>query len=165
MQADHTQRQGPDNPTTPDHRLESDAGDIGLHTKAGKKIIAAELANHTDPIQPRGVGHHQPGTPSLGQGTIGNDQQPEQGAFRQHQKSDGGTRKPEGLENAAQYWQRFEQSWHWRKSQFKRGLIEVTVSDTELTEESEPGEDCLEIPEASDRFNDYSVLTGWGENA
>lgn len=73
--------------------------------------------------------------------------------------------KPADDENAAQYWQRFEQSWHWRSKQFERGLIEVTVSGTELTDESEPGEHCLELPEASDRFNDYSVLTGWEENA
>lgn len=72
---------------------------------------------------------------------------------------------PADDESTAAYWQRFEQSWHWRSAQFGRGLIEVTVSDTEPTEESQPGEDCLEIPEASDSFNDYSVLTGWGENA
>lgn len=72
---------------------------------------------------------------------------------------------PADDESTAAYWQRFEQSWHWRNAQFKRGLIEVTVSDTEVTEESEPAEGCLELPEASDNFNDYSVLTGWGENA
>jgi hypothetical protein len=73
--------------------------------------------------------------------------------------------EPADEENAAQYWQRFEQSWHWRKSQFERGLVEVTVADTEPTVESAPPEDGLEIPEASDLFNDYSVLTGWGDNA
>jgi ATP-dependent helicase/nuclease subunit B len=73
--------------------------------------------------------------------------------------------KPEGLENAAQYWQRFEHSWHWRKDQFDKGLIEVTVKDTEPTAESDPGENGLAIPEASDSFNDYAVLTGWGGNA
>ena len=73
--------------------------------------------------------------------------------------------QPEGGESAAQYWKRAEQSWHWRKGQFERGLIEVTVTDTELTDESMPGDDCLEISTASDLFNDYSVLTGWGENA
>ncbi|EED31271.1 hypothetical protein NOR53_2544 [gamma proteobacterium NOR5-3] len=73
--------------------------------------------------------------------------------------------KPKVEENSAQYWQRFEQSWKWRKAQFDQGLVEVTVSDTEPSDESVPNEDCLEIPEASDTFNDYKVLTGWGRNA
>ena len=73
--------------------------------------------------------------------------------------------KPEGEENAANYWQRFEHSWRWRKSQLDRGLVEVTVSQTEPTEDSTPADDCLAIPTASDTFNDYRVLTGWGENA
>jgi len=73
--------------------------------------------------------------------------------------------KPEGEENAAQYWQRFEHSWRWRKAQFDRGLVEVTVAGTEPTADSAPDDDCLEIPEASDSFNDYRVLTGWGQNA
>jgi hypothetical protein len=73
--------------------------------------------------------------------------------------------KPEGEENAARYWQRFEQTWHWRKEQLDRGLVEVTIEGTEPTADSIPSEDCLSIPAASDSFNDYSVLTGWGENA
>jgi hypothetical protein len=70
--------------------------------------------------------------------------------------------KPAGEENATQYWQRFEQSWRWRKTQFDKGLVEVTVADTELTADSTPGDDALPIPDASDSFNDYRVLTGWG---
>lgn len=73
--------------------------------------------------------------------------------------------KPTGEENTAQYWQRFEQSWRWRKAQFDKGLVEVTVTDTEPDEDSMPDEDCLDIPEASDMFNDYAVLTGWGGNS
>ena len=73
--------------------------------------------------------------------------------------------KHDSEESTAQYWQRFEQSWHWRKSQFDQGLVEVTVSDTEPTADSTPDEDCLAIPKASDSFNDYRVLTGWEANA
>ncbi len=73
--------------------------------------------------------------------------------------------QPASEENAAQYWQRFEQTWQWRKQQFDRGLVEVTVADTEPTADSVPDDDCLEMPEASDAFNDYSALTGWGSNA
>ena len=73
--------------------------------------------------------------------------------------------QPAGEENDAQYWQRFEQSWRWRKAQFDKGLVEVTVADTEPDDASVPDEDCLAIPEASDLFNDYAVLTGWGSNS
>ena len=44
--------------------------------------------------------------------------------------------QPTSDENAAQYWQRFERTWQWRKQQFDRGLVEVTVSDTEPTADS-----------------------------
>lgn len=73
--------------------------------------------------------------------------------------------RQDGEETTARYWQRFENSWLWRKAQLDKGLVEVTIADTKPTEDSAPGEDCLAIPEASDSFNDYSVLTGWGENA
>jgi ATP-dependent helicase/nuclease subunit B len=72
--------------------------------------------------------------------------------------------KPEGAENAAQYWRRFEHCWRWRKAQFDRGLVEVTVSDTEPDANSDPGDEGLPIPAASDNFSDYRVLTGWGRN-
>lgn len=73
--------------------------------------------------------------------------------------------RPEGAESAAQYWLRFEQSWRWRKAQLDRGLVEVTVSETETTADSTPGDDGLPMPDASDRFNDYHVLTGWGAHS
>jgi hypothetical protein len=73
--------------------------------------------------------------------------------------------KPESEESATQYWQRFEHSWRWRKAQFDRGLVEITVSGTEPSPDSEPDDDCLDMPPASDSFNDYSVLTGWEANA
>lgn len=72
--------------------------------------------------------------------------------------------KPEGDESPEQYWQRFEQSWHWRKSQFDRGLVEITVTGTEATSDSSPGNDGLPMPTASDNFNEYSVITGWNPN-
>jgi hypothetical protein len=71
---------------------------------------------------------------------------------------------PDTEENAAQYWERFQHTWRWRKEQFDTGLIEVTVDGTEPTENSLPGEAGLPMPEASDKFNDYRVLTGWGDN-
>ena len=72
---------------------------------------------------------------------------------------------PDNEENTLQYWHRFEHTWAWRHEQFDRGLIEVTVSDTEPTDQSLPGEDGLAMPEASDSFSDYGVVTGWKANA
>ena len=72
---------------------------------------------------------------------------------------------PDPQENQAQYWARFEHTWRWRKEQFDKGLIEVTVANTETTEASLPGEAGLTLPTASDNFNDYAVLTGWEDNA
>jgi ATP-dependent helicase/nuclease subunit B len=62
------------------------------------------------------------------------------------------------------YWKEFEATWKWRKDQFDKGQIEVTVTDTEPTDESVPDEDCLAIPDKSDSFNDYEVITGWSSN-
>lgn len=72
---------------------------------------------------------------------------------------------PQNHENQAQYWKRFEDTWHWRKDQFDKGLVEVTIADTEPTALSNPGESGLAIPDASDTFSDFTVLTGWDENA
>jgi ATP-dependent helicase/nuclease subunit B len=62
------------------------------------------------------------------------------------------------------YWKEFESTWQWRKDQFDRGLIEVTISDTEPTDDSVPDEGGLSIPDKSDSFNDYKVITGWSVN-
>jgi hypothetical protein len=71
---------------------------------------------------------------------------------------------PDTLENPAQYWERFQHTWRWRKEQFDAGLIEVTVEGTAPTDNSLPGEAGLPLPESSDTFNDYRVLTGWEDN-
>lgn len=64
-------------------------------------------------------------------------------------------------ENWATLWRRFEKTWQWRNEQHSRGLFEVTVANTEPDEDSVPPEDGLVIEAANDRFNDFSVLTGW----
>ena len=71
---------------------------------------------------------------------------------------------PDTLENPAQYWERFQHTWRWRKEQFDTGLIEVTVEGTTPTDNSLSGEAGLPLPESSDTFNDYRVLTGWEDN-
>lgn len=70
---------------------------------------------------------------------------------------------PDADENHAVIWQKMKKTWEWRRKQLDSGLIEVTVGGTEADIHSDPGEDALIIPEFSDGFNDYKVLTGWGE--
>lgn len=65
----------------------------------------------------------------------------------------------------ASYWQDFETTWRWRRAQLDQGLIEVSVEGTSADAASAPPADGLPIDEHNDSFNDFSVLTGWGENA
>ncbi len=69
----------------------------------------------------------------------------------------------ESGENVAELWQRFIETWKWRRDQIHRGMIEVTTSNTESDPASNPPETGLPIPESSDTYNDFAVLTGWGE--
>lgn len=64
-------------------------------------------------------------------------------------------------EGASDLWDRFEETWRWRRAQLDRGLVEVTVKDTEQTADSTPPENGMTIDEFNDQFNDYAVLTGW----
>ncbi|MEK6246863.1 MAG: PD-(D/E)XK nuclease family protein, partial [Planctomycetales bacterium] len=66
---------------------------------------------------------------------------------------------------SASYWKDFETTWQWRRAQLDQGLIEVTVAGTSADADSTPPPDGLPIDEHNDRFSDFSVLTGWGENA
>ncbi len=71
--------------------------------------------------------------------------------------------KPNTDENHAVIWQKMKKTWEWRRKQLDNGLIEVTVGGTEADIHSDPGEDALVIPKSNDDFNDYKVLTSWGE--
>ena len=71
--------------------------------------------------------------------------------------------KPNDDENHDVIWQKMKKTWEWRRKQLDSGLIEVSVDGTQAGAGSNPGEDALSIPETSDHFNDYKVLTGWGE--
>jgi len=68
-------------------------------------------------------------------------------------------------ETTQDLWKRFEATWKWRRAQLDKGLIEVTVEGTEPDDNSEPPENGLEPEGDYSRFNEYPVLTGWGENA
>lgn len=67
----------------------------------------------------------------------------------------------ENGESLLEFWQRAEKTWKWRREQLDQGLIEVTVTDTEPNTDSAAGEHGLLMPETFDKFDDYTVLTGW----
>jgi RecB family exonuclease len=73
--------------------------------------------------------------------------------------------QPANGENALQFWQRVEASWQWRREQLDRGLIEVSVGDTEPDGTSNPGDLALVLPDTFDSFDDYRALTGWRSDA
>jgi hypothetical protein len=73
--------------------------------------------------------------------------------------------QPDNGESQLEFWQRVVATWKWRRQQIERGLIEVPISDTEPDDDSTPDGQGLEMPETFDRFDDYTVLTGWSEDA
>jgi RecB family exonuclease len=68
-------------------------------------------------------------------------------------------------ESVAGLWGRFETTWRWRRAQVDRGIVEVTVAGTDPDKDSAPPDDGLPMESDADRFNDFAVLTGWGEDA
>ncbi len=68
-------------------------------------------------------------------------------------------------ESTQDLWRRFEVTWRWRRKQLDKGLIEVPVEGTEPDGDSQPPENGLAFKEDFNPFNDYPVLTGWGEDA
>ena len=67
--------------------------------------------------------------------------------------------------NTPTLWVAFEETWKWRREQLDAGRIELNVEGTEPDEHSLPPDGALPVAEASDRFDDYIVLTGWPEGA
>ena len=68
-------------------------------------------------------------------------------------------------ETTKDLWKRFGATWKWRRAQLNKGLIEVCVEGTEPDGNSDPPENGLAFEDDYNRFNDYPVLTGWGEDA
>ena len=74
--------------------------------------------------------------------------------------------KPKGeFENTTTLWTDFQKTWGWRREQLDEGSIEINVEGTQADENSVSPEGSLPINTASDRFDDYVVLTGWPEGA
>lgn len=64
-------------------------------------------------------------------------------------------------ENTAQLWQRFVETWRWRKAQIEAGEIEVALESIEATDESEPPEGAMSLEYLKEDYNDYIALAGW----
>ncbi len=64
-------------------------------------------------------------------------------------------------ETTAHLWQRFLESWKWRRDQINTGRIEVVLEGVEETEESIPPEDGLEVETLNPDYNNYLQLAGW----
>ena len=63
-------------------------------------------------------------------------------------------------ESAADLWQRFVESWKWRRAQLDTGRIEVVLDGIEETEDSIAPENGLAVEPLNPRYNDYLVLAG-----
>jgi hypothetical protein len=72
---------------------------------------------------------------------------------------------PDDGETTVDLWRRFEATWQWRRRQMDAGLVEVTVTGAEPDTDSVPPEDGMTIDDVNDRFSEFGVLTGWGEEA
>jgi hypothetical protein len=66
-------------------------------------------------------------------------------------------------ENIAQLWQRFVETWKWRRGQIATGLIEVALEGIEETEESAPPDAAMSMEYLNEDYNDYRALAGWGQ--
>ena len=67
-------------------------------------------------------------------------------------------------ESATTLWKQLENSYQWRRNQFDKGLIEMTIGGTEPDENNSiPPDDALSIKDTNDHFNDYETLMGWGK--
>ena len=64
-------------------------------------------------------------------------------------------------ENTSRLWQRFMETWKWRRAQIEAGAFEVALESIETTDESVPPEEALEMEYLSENYNDYRSLAGW----
>lgn len=66
-------------------------------------------------------------------------------------------------ENTAQLWQRFVETWKWRRSQIEAGAFEVALESIEVTPESDPPDEAMSMEYLKEDYNDYLALAGWEE--
>jgi len=65
-----------------------------------------------------------------------------------------------GAGSAADLWATVAPTWHWRRAQLDRGLVEVTAAGTEADAASSPPMGCR-LTEDECRFNEHASLTGF----
>ena len=76
-------------------------------------------------------------------------------------------RKNKGLEDQGtpQLWERFQNTWEWRKALLDDGLFELILSEDDIKDElTEWPEDGLAPEALNQRYNDFLALAGWGPN-
>jgi len=61
-------------------------------------------------------------------------------------------------EGAPQLWQRFIETWKWRRAQMDEGIVEVVL---EMPEESDNPEEGLALEVLNQAYNNYLTLAGW----
>ena len=66
-------------------------------------------------------------------------------------------------ETTKDLWSRVEETWKWRRNQMNKGMIEVTIEGAEPDDASVLTENCLLLEDHYNNFNDFAILTGWGE--
>jgi len=64
-------------------------------------------------------------------------------------------------ENTAQLWQRFIETWKWRKAQLDSGSVEVMLEGLAPTVDSAPPDSAMSMEYLSEAYNDYRGLAGW----
>lgn len=64
-------------------------------------------------------------------------------------------------ENTAQLWQRFAESWKWRKAQIEAGTFEVALESIPSTDESVQPDEAIAPEYLNESYNDYRALAGW----
>jgi ATP-dependent helicase/nuclease subunit B len=68
-------------------------------------------------------------------------------------------------EMTKELWSRIEETWKWRRNQMNKGMIEVTIEGAEPDDASVPPDNGLILEDHYNNFNEFAILTGWGDGA
>jgi RecB family exonuclease len=68
-------------------------------------------------------------------------------------------------EMTKELWSRIEETWKWRRNQMNKGMIEVTIEGAEPDDSSVPPDNGLILEDHYNNFNEFAILTGWGDGA
>lgn len=65
-------------------------------------------------------------------------------------------------EGTSELWQRFNETWRWRRQQLDHGAVEVVFDDIPATAESQPPPGCMDLEVLDPAYNEYRTLAGFG---